>query len=66
MQRIIFKTPDNGVGVIVPTPEALKSMTMEELAKKDVPAGAPYRIVDTSEIPTDRTFRDAWEYDDGN
>lgn len=23
---------------------------------------APYRIVDVSEIPVDRTFRDAWEY----
>lgn len=24
----------------------------------------PYWIVDTSEIPTDRTFRDAWEIDE--
>ena len=35
---------------------------MEELASKDVPSSAPYKIVDISEIPSDRTFRNAWEY----
>ena len=29
---------------------------------KDVPAGKPHRIVDVSELPNDRTFRNAWEY----
>lgn len=33
------------------------------IAAKDVPAGKPYRIVDVSDIPTDRTFRAAWEAD---
>ncbi len=32
------------------------------VAAKDVPAGKPYKIVDVSNIPTDRTFRGAWEY----
>ncbi|MDX1399527.1 MAG: hypothetical protein R3204_13460 [Oceanospirillum sp.] len=35
-----------------------------ELAMKDIPEGKPYQIVDVSEIPSDRTFRDAWEYSD--
>ncbi len=26
------------------------------------PAGKPFKIVDVSEIPSDRTFRNAWEY----
>ena len=34
---------------------------MEELAAKDVPAGKPYKIVEDSVIPSDRTFRDAWD-----
>ena len=34
---------------------------MEELAQKDVPTGLKYKIVEDSDIPTDRSFRDAWE-----
>ncbi len=62
MKRIIFKNPDNTVSIIVPSPEALQSMTIEQIALKDVPANTPYKIVNVSEIPTDRTFRNAWEY----
>ncbi len=62
MKRIIYKNPDNSVSIIVPAPEALQSMTIEQIALKDVPANTPYKIVDVSEIPSDRTFRNAWEY----
>ena len=41
--RIIYETSDGGVAVIVPTPEYLLTHTMEELAAKDVPAGANLR-----------------------
>jgi hypothetical protein len=61
-KRIIYKTTDGGVAIIVPTQEYLETHTIEELALKDVPANTPYKIVDVSEIPTDRTFRNAWEY----
>jgi len=47
---------------LIPTEEYLAEHTIEELAAKDVPAGKPYKIVDVTNIPTDRTFRDAWEY----
>ena len=59
-QRIIYPTDDGGVAVIVPAPEC--GLTIEEIAAKDVPAGKAYKIVDVSDIPTDRTFRNAWEY----
>ena len=62
MKRIIYKNPDNTVRIIIPTDEALQSMTIEQIALKDVPANTPYKIVDVSEIPSDRTFRNAWEY----
>ena len=58
--RIIYATDDGGVAIIVPAPEC--GLTIEEIAAKDVPAGKEYRIVDVADIPTDRTFRDAWEY----
>ena len=61
-QRIIYPTDDGGVAIVIPTPEYMADHTIEELAAKDVPAGKPFKIVDVSDIPTDRTFRDAWEY----
>ena len=59
-QRIIYQTNDGGVAVIVPAPDC--GLTIEQIAAKDVPAGKPYKIIDASEIPADRTFRNAWEY----
>ena len=61
-QRIIYPTDDGGVAIVIPSPEYLAEHTIEELAAKDVPAGKPFKIVDTADIPTDRTFRNAWEY----
>ena len=60
--RIIYPTDDGGVAIIIPTPEYLETHTIEELAAKDVPANTAYKIVDVEDIPTDRTFRNAWEY----
>lgn len=62
--RIIYPTDDNGVCVIIPAPEwlAQEGNTLEALAAKDVPPGKPWRIVDAADIPTDRTFRAAWEW----
>ena len=57
-QRIIYPT-DDGVAIIVP---ADCGLTIEEIATKDVPKGKPYKIVDVADIPADRTFRNAWEY----
>jgi hypothetical protein len=59
-QRIIYPNDDDGVSVIVPAAEC--GLTIEEIAAKDVPAGKPFKIVDVADIPTDRTFRNAWEY----
>jgi hypothetical protein len=72
--RIIYPTDDGGVAVIVPAAEC--GLTIEEIAAKDVPpmlieivngegvgtVPRPYKIVDVSEVPSDRTFRAAWEY----
>jgi hypothetical protein len=62
-QRIIYQTDDGGVAVIIPTAEALTEHTIEEIAAKDVPSGKAYKIVDAADIPSDRTFRNAWEVD---
>ncbi len=62
MNRIIYKNDEGGVSVIIPSPEALEQYGIQAIAIKDVPAGKPYKIVDVADIPTDRTFRNAWEY----
>jgi hypothetical protein len=61
-KRIIYPNDDGGVSILIPTPEYLETHTIEELAAKDVPTGKPFQIVDVSDIPEDRTFRDAWEF----
>ena len=58
MKRIVYQDENGGIAIIVP---ADCGLTIEEIAAKDVPAGKPYQIVDVSDIPTDRTFRNAWE-----
>jgi hypothetical protein len=56
--KIIYQT-ETGVAIIHPTGE----LSIEEVAAKDVPAGVPYRIVNDDEVPSDRTFRNAWKED---
>jgi len=60
--RIIYKTPENTVSILSPSPNW--SGTIEELAQKDVPTGLKYKIVEDSVIPSDRSFRNAWEVDE--
>jgi hypothetical protein len=62
-QRIIYSTDDGGVAILIP---ADCGLTIEEIAAKDVPEGKPYKIVDVVDIPSDRTFRSAWEADFSN
>lgn len=62
-QRVIYTNDDGGVVILIPTPECLAQYSIEEIAAKDVPAGKPYKIVDVADIPSDRTFRSAWEVD---
>jgi len=58
--RIIYRTPTGGVAVVVPVVDC--GLTIEKIASRSVPEGAEWKIVDVSAIPTDRSFRNAWEY----
>jgi hypothetical protein len=58
-QRIIYQNDEGGISIIVP---ADCGLTIEEIAAKDVPTGKAYNIVDVSDIPEDRTFRNAWTW----
>lgn len=63
-KRIIYQTDEGGVAVIIPTPEAVDLLGIEAIAAKDVPTGKPFKIVETEDVPTDRTQRAAWEVDE--
>lgn len=58
--RIIYPISGGGVAIIIPA--ASSGLTLEQIAAKDVPPNTPYKIVSVNDIPSDRTFRDAWEY----
>lgn len=57
---IIYPNSDGGISIIIPIDCGL---SVEEIALKDTPQGLPYKIINRSDIPEDRTFRDAWETD---
>ena len=62
--KIIYTNEDGSLAIIHPTQESLQLFPIDVIAKKDVPTGLPYKIVEDSEIPEDRTFRDAWTVDE--
>ena len=59
-KRIVYQNADGGVSIIVPAEKC--DLTIDEIRSKDVPSGITSYIVDTSTIPTDRSFRNAWTY----
>ncbi len=62
-QRIIYKTLEGDVRVVIPFTQC--GLTVKEIADKDVPLGLGYKIVSLMDIPADKTFRDAWDLDAG-
>lgn len=62
MNRIIYPNNEGGLSVVVPTGE----LPIEDVAAKDVPKGVAYLIISAEDVPSDRTFRGAWEADFSN
>lgn len=60
-KRIIYNTTYengiDGVAIVIPTGE----VPLEQLVEMVIPAGTAYEIVDAADIPSDRTFRNAWK-----
>ena len=57
--KIIIYPHETGIAVIHPTGE----ISLEETAKKDVPTGVKYKFLTRADLPTDRDFRNAWDFD---
>jgi hypothetical protein len=59
MTKILYQNSEGGLSVIHPTGD----LPIEDVCQKDVPAGTPYLIVEDDVVPSDRSFRNAWEAD---
>ena len=57
---IIFNSPFTNQLAITMVSGRCK-LTVEEIAKKSVPVGVKYKIIDKSDLPADKTWIDAWE-----
>jgi len=69
--KIIYRQDNGIVAVISPVlkeinPETGNVWTVEEVARKGVPTGYKYKIVKDAEVPTDRSFRNAWTVDEAD
>lgn len=58
-QVIIYPLDSGALAIVYPCDP---SIPVEEIARKDVPAGVPFRIVSPSDLP-DPHYRDAWTAD---
>lgn len=63
-QVIIFPNDDGWLSVVNPAPEC--ELSIEEIARKDVPAGKPYHIINANQLPQEHMFFEAWEADFSN
>ena len=73
--RILYSQEDGVLAVTVPAPKYMQHLRdtanrevtdteiMAHIAQKDLPNGRAFEVVEDSDVPTDRTFRNAWEHD---
>ena len=69
--KVVYKETDGTVAIIHTVansinPSTGQQWTVEELAKKDVPTGSKYKIIEDSDLPSNRNFRDAWVVDESD
>ena len=59
-KRIVY-IQDNGiVAIVIPSDDC--GLTVEEIQAKDVPSGKTSYIIDATDVPSDRSFRNAWTF----
>ena len=63
-QVIIYPNNNGGIALVIPALEC--GLSVEEIARKDVPAGKPYHIINANQLPQDNVFFNAWEADFSN
>tara|TARA_B100000941_G_C28392514_1_gene493517 strand:- start:293 stop:526 length:234 start_codon:yes stop_codon:yes gene_type:complete len=69
--KIIYREDDGSVAIFIPAPKGLNpetgnTWTIEELVKRVVPSGKRYKLVEDTDVPADRSFREAWTVDEAD
>ena len=64
MKVIIYKQDNGQVAIVYPIQEVIDLYGLDAIAKKDVPSGKAYKIVDSDDLPTDLIFFNAWTVDE--
>ena len=59
-KRIVYIQDDGTVAIVIPSDNC--GLTVEEIQAKDVPEGVTSYIINATDVPTDRSFRNAWTY----
>ena len=58
--RFVYTRDDGGVTVVCPSDNC--GLTLQQIKDKDCPNDRTVYTVNKSEIPSDRSFRNAWTY----
>lgn len=61
---VIYRQSTGVVAVFYPSADAVLAFGLDVVAKRAVPSGLPYKIIDADSLPADRSARAAWEVDD--
>lgn len=62
--NIIYTNSEGVLVIFTPSQEAKDLLTLEEIAKRVVPAGLKYWFSSLADLPQDRSYRDAWQIDE--
>ena len=63
--KLIFEGSNGAAAVFYPADTSANEAEMIRLANKNLPTGTKYEIVGDDVDLSDRTFREAWEYESG-
>ena len=59
MKLAIFQPTDSDtISVLVPAPNC--ELSLMDICRKDCPSGVKFKIIEHTDLPEDREFRDAW------
>ena len=59
-KRFIYTDDDGSLRIVVPADNT--TLTLDEIKTKDCPSGKTVYTVNKSDVPSDRSFREAWTY----
>lgn len=62
-KQIIYERPEGGLSVVTLVKQNPTNDDLTRSAHRNIPKDIKYKIIDNTDLPSDRDFRDAWEGD---